>query len=97
MHARMTRFEAAPEQLDDMAAHFEQHSLPTVQGLDGFEGYTLLGDRSGGSAIAITYWASEDALQASEEVGQQARQQAAQAAGVQTAASVERFEVLRRQ
>ena len=94
MHARMTRIEASPEQLDDMAAQFEQQALPQVQGLDGFEGYVLLGDRSSGTAVAITYWASADAMQASEDAAGQARQASAEAAGAASEPAVERFEVI---
>jgi heme-degrading monooxygenase HmoA len=94
MHARMTRIEASPDRLDALAEQFEQDTLSQIQGLDGFQGYQLLGDRSNGTAIAITYWESEDAMQASEEAVQRPRQQAADVAGASSAPTVERFEVL---
>ena len=93
MHARMTRIEASADRLDAMATQFEEETLPQIQGIDGFRGYALLGDRANGTAIVITYWQSADAMQASEEAVQQARQQAADAAGARSAPTVERFEV----
>jgi heme-degrading monooxygenase HmoA len=94
MHARMTRIQASPDRLDALAQQFQQDTLSQIQGLDGFQGYQLLGDRSNGTAIAITYWESADAMQASEEAVQRPRQQAAEAAGAGAAPTVERFEVL---
>ena len=94
MHARMTRIDASPDRLDALAEKFQQDTLAQIQGLDGFQGYQLLGDRSNGTAIAITYWESADAMQASEDAVQRPRQQAAEAAGATSTPTVERFEVL---
>jgi len=76
-----------------MGQQFERDTLPAIEQLDGFRGYVLLGDRSNGTAIAITYWESAEAMQASEEAVQQPRQQAADAAGAQSSPTVERYEV----
>ena len=93
MHARMTRIEASPDRLDEMSRNFEQDTLPQVQQLDGFGGYVLLGDRTNGTAIVITFWQSEAALRGSEEAVQGPRRQAAEAAGASSEPTVERFEV----
>jgi heme-degrading monooxygenase HmoA len=93
MHARLTRIEASPDRLDGLRRQFEEQTLPQIRGLEGFHGYTLLGDRAGGTAIAITYWESAEAMQASEEAVQQPRQQATEAAGARSAPIVERYEV----
>jgi heme-degrading monooxygenase HmoA len=93
MHARLTRIQGSPDRLDEMGQQFEQVTLPQIQGLDGFQGYVLLGDRSNGTAIAITYWESGEAMQASEDAVQQPRQQAADTAGARSAPVVERYEV----
>jgi heme-degrading monooxygenase HmoA len=97
MHARVTRIEASAELLDEMARQFEQQTLPQIQGIDGFKGYQLLGDRSNGTAMAIVYWESAEAMQASEEAVKPARQQAAEAAGARSAPIVERYEVVSQQ
>lgn len=93
MHARLTRIQGTPDRLDDMGQQFEQDTLPQIEQLDGFRGYVLLGDRSNGTAVAITYWESAEAMQASEEAVQRPRQQAAEAAGAQAGPIVERYEV----
>ena len=97
MHARITRVEASAERLDEMARQFEQETLPQLQGIDGFKGYQLLGDRASGTALAIVFWESADAMQASEEAVKAARQQAADAGGARSAPSVERYEVVSQQ
>jgi heme-degrading monooxygenase HmoA len=92
----LTRIEASPDQLDEMARGFEQETMPQIEVLDGFESYILLGDRSNGTAIVITYWESAEAMQASEEAVQQPRQQAAEAGGARSAPIVERYEAFQR-
>ena len=93
MHARMTRIQASADRLDDMARQFQQDTLPQIQGLDGFQGYVLLGDRENATAMVITYWDSAEAMQASEEAVRRPRQEAAEAAGASAAPVVERYEV----
>lgn len=94
MHARVTRLEASPELLDEMTRRFEERTVSVLQGLDGFEGYVLLGDRGSGLAMAVTYWASEEHLQASEDAVAPERERAAQAAEASSGAVVERYEVV---
>lgn len=94
MHARVTRLEASAELLDDMTRQFEERTVPVLQGLDGFEGYVLLGDRGSGLAMAVTYWASEEALQASEDAVTPERERAAQTAAATSGPVVERYEVV---
>ena len=95
-HARVTRIEGSADRLDEMASQFEERTVPVLEGLDGYEGYVLLGDRQGGGAMAVTYWASEDALRASEEAVKQERERAAETAGASAAPTIERYEVLTR-
>ena len=89
----MTRIQASGDRLDDIGRQFEQETLPQIQGLGGFQGHVLLGDRVNGTAIAITYWDSAESMQASEEAVQRPRQQAAEAAGATAPPIVERYEV----
>jgi heme-degrading monooxygenase HmoA len=37
------------------------------KGLDGFNGFTLIADRSSGKVIGVSFWESEEAMQASED------------------------------
>lgn len=93
VHARVTRLEASADLLDEMARQFEAHTVPVLEGLDGYKGYMLLADRTNGVAVAITYWESEAALQASEDAVTAERERAAQAAGAASGPTVERYEV----
>ena len=94
MHARVTRIEGSAEQLDEMVRQFEERTVPVLQGLDGYEGYVLLGDRGSGRAMAVTYWASEEDLQASDDAVTPERERAAQAAAATSGPVVERYEVV---
>jgi len=94
MHARVTRLEASADLLDEMTRQFEANTVPVLQGLDGYQGYHLLGDRANGVAMAVTYWESEAALQASEEAVAPERDRAAQTAEAASAPTVERYEVV---
>ena len=79
MHARMGRVTFESEKADDVARHVEANVVPSFEGTDGFKGFTLLLDRSGGQGVGISFWESEDAMRASDALGDQARQGAAEA------------------
>src|SRR5688500_18367464 len=93
-HARVTRIEGSADRLDDMTSQFEERTLPVLQGLDGYKGYVLLGDRQSGAAMAVTYWESEDALRASEDAVKEERERAAATAEASSSPTIERYEVL---
>ncbi|HSI81180.1 MAG TPA: antibiotic biosynthesis monooxygenase [Solirubrobacterales bacterium] len=93
-YARVTRIEADADQLDEMASQFEEQTVPLIQGLDGYRGYALLGDRGSGAAMAITYWESEDAMRASEDAVKPERDRAVEAGQASGPPSVERYEVV---
>jgi len=90
----MNRLEGPPVQIDPMARRFEEVVIPLLRGLDGFEGAMVLGDRTRGTNIAISFWASEEAMQASEAAVSQPRQEAEAAARASSPSVVESFEVL---
>ena len=94
MHARMNRLEGPPERIDDMARRFEEVVVPMLRELDGFQGAMILADRTSGANIAISYWESEAAMQASEGAVSQPRQEAEAAAQARSASVVEEFEVM---
>lgn len=93
MHARITTLQVQPDRVDDMAERLEEDDVPGFQQLDGFKGMTLLTDRQSGKTVAITFWESEQALQASEDAVKDARDRAAERGG-SSSQQVERFEVL---
>ena len=79
MHARMGRVSFSPDKADDVSAHVRENVVPKFDGADGFKGFTLLLDRSGGEGVGISFWESEDAMRATDEIGDQARRGAAEA------------------
>jgi heme-degrading monooxygenase HmoA len=79
MHARIGRISFTPDQADDVAAHVRENVVPKFEGTDGFKGFTLLLDRSGGEGVGISFWETEEAMRATDELGDEARRGAAEA------------------
>ena len=92
MHARMSTLEGGPHEIDEVLREIREHVLPLLQQQDGFEGFITLEDRRSGKLIGITFWESEQAMQASEEVGDRTRSETAEATH-DTIEDVERYEV----
>jgi len=81
VHARVNTLQMDPSKIDDAVATMEGGGLDRLKSIDGFKGLTILGDRGTGKSLAITFWESEDALNASEEAVKETRKQAADAGG----------------
>jgi hypothetical protein len=92
MHARVSTFESPPEGLRESEEAFRIEMVPQVLQIDGCRGVISLVDYSTGKSIAVTLWESERALQASEDLANQIRSEAAEASSGKIAA-VERYEV----
>ncbi len=92
MHARMSTLEGPPDRMDEGLRHVREQVLPLLQQQDGFKGFVALGERQSGKLIGVSFWESEQAMQASEEVGNRTRNESAEAMG-DTVAGVERYEV----
>lgn len=92
MHARMSILEVSPDQLDEGMRHVREQVLPLIQQQDGFKGFIALADQQSGKVIGVSFWESEQAMQASEEVGNRTRSESAETVGG-TVAGVERYEV----
>jgi heme-degrading monooxygenase HmoA len=82
MHARVSLYEGSPEVDIDSAMQTFEDRLNDLQKIDGHQGVTLLVDRNSGKAVTITYWDTDDHLQASVEAANKLRQQAADAGGL---------------
>ena len=93
MYARLTTIEGDPDKMDEATRHVQEQTLPQLQKMDGFKGFVALGDRQSGRVVGVSFWESEQAMQASEEVGDRTRSGAAEAVGG-TVASVEPYEVV---
>jgi hypothetical protein len=65
--ARVSEFEARPEQLDEMNREGEEHVLPALRMQDGFSGGLVLADRQSGKVLAVTLWETQQAMDVTEE------------------------------
>jgi heme-degrading monooxygenase HmoA len=92
MHARMSTLEGSPGEMDEGLRDVREHVLPLLKQQEGFKGFIALGNRQSGELIGITFWESEQAMQASEEVGLRARSETAEDTGEEIE-GVERYEV----
>ena len=92
MYARISTFEGSPENIDDELRRVRENVLPQLRQQEGFEGMVALADRQSGKTLGISFWESEEALEASEEVAGRLREDTAQAMS-ETIAGVERYEV----
>lgn len=92
MHARTGRVSFSPEKADELVSHVRETIVPKYEGSEGFKGFTLLLDRSGGEGIGISFWETEEAMQATDSLGDQAREGAAEA-GSGRDQGAERFQV----
>jgi len=92
MHARMSTLEGATDEMDEGLRDVKEHVLPLLKQQDGFKGFIALGNRQSGKLIGITFWESEQSMQASEELGDRMRSDTAEDTG-DTIEDVERYEV----
>jgi heme-degrading monooxygenase HmoA len=92
MHARMTTMEGSPERLTEGLREIREDVLPQLQQQAGFKGFVVFDNRQSGELIGFSLWESEQAMQASEEVGERTRREAAETMS-DTIAGVERYEV----
>ena len=92
MHARVSFYEGGAGMDVDSAVQAFRDAVDSVQQMDGNKGATLLVDRSSGKAITITFWDTEEQLQASMAAANKVRQEAAAAGGL-SIQGVEHYEV----
>lgn len=92
MFARMSTLESPPGEIDQGLRHVREQVLPLLQQQDGFKGFIALADRQSGKLIGVSLWESEQAMQASEQVGDRTRSESAEAVSG-TVEGVERYEV----
>ncbi len=66
MYARVLKIRTAADQIDAVAMLFEESVIPLCKSQKGFKGGQYIADRKTGSGILLTFWESEEAMQASE-------------------------------
>ena len=76
MHARTGTVQVSPGRVDDMVRQLEADQIPRYREQPGYKGFTVLADHVGGKVIGISYWESEDDMEASEGLGRSARRPA---------------------
>jgi heme-degrading monooxygenase HmoA len=94
MHARSGRLQISPDRIGDVVSQLESEQIPSYREQQGYKGFTLLANRQSGAVVGISFWESEDALTATEELAEQARSQAAGTGQASAEPEVERWEVL---
>jgi heme-degrading monooxygenase HmoA len=78
--------------MDEGLREVKEHVLPRLHQQDGFKGFIVLRDPQRGKLIGVSFWESEQAMQASEEAANRLREESAEAGG-DTIEDVERYEV----
>jgi heme-degrading monooxygenase HmoA len=94
MHARSGAFRLSAEKVDDAISTFESEQLPRYKEQDGYKGFTLLADRDSGEVLGISFWESEDALKASDELGEEARSEVNERGEAEAEPETKRWEVV---
>ena len=92
MYLRVTSVKSAPSKLEEGIANFKERIVPAAEKLPGFVGATLIINRETGQAAGSTVWESLEAMNKAEQMGQQARLQAAETSGDEVI-DVDRFEI----
>ncbi len=69
MHVRVTTIQLQPGKVDEAVRIYQESVIPAAKQQAGFQSTTLLIDRATNKGMAITYWASEADLLASEASG----------------------------
>jgi heme-degrading monooxygenase HmoA len=83
MYARVTTFPGlAPERIKATLTEFQEKHLPAIEQQPGYKGMWAGVDFTGGRAIAVTYWESEEDMRASDKLTDQARAAAVTTSGV---------------
>lgn len=73
MHARSAVIEMSPAKIDDAVKFWNDEQIPKYRQQAGYKGFTLLVNRDSGKVFGVSFWESEDARRASDDLGQQAR------------------------
>jgi hypothetical protein len=93
MHARVTKFEGSPSEIEAGIKNLKEQVIPNARKLAGFKGGYWLVDRTSGKGFGVTFFESDAALRASEDAAKKMREQATQASGPKVT-GIERYEVV---
>ena len=95
-HLRLSRMaDLAPAALEAMIGAFEGSDyIDQLASLPGFSGYLLAADHEHGKLTAMSLWESQDAMRASDQVADEARELRLAAAGTAHDPIVDRYQVM---
>jgi hypothetical protein len=79
MYARTTTVRGDPGAISDGIAFVRDTVWPSMQGMSGCVGLSMLADRDAGRCIVTTAWATDEAMRASAESVRELRSQTAEA------------------
>ena len=77
MYARVTEYEGSPERMEEGVRLFREEVIPWLRDATGFRGWIVLFDRPGEKALALTFWATEEAMTDSAKSGGDLRDEVA--------------------
>jgi heme-degrading monooxygenase HmoA len=93
MHARVSKLEGLPEQVDELERIAAEWLAPALSEMEGFRGILALAERQSGKVELVSLWESEEALHHSEEDAARLRGATARTTGGEVA-EVQSYEVV---
>ena len=93
MFARITTYEGRPERVAEFRHAMEEHVLPALRRLPGFQGVLVLANNESGKVLGVALWETEESMQASEESAYWFRAYGAETAN-ERITGVERYHVI---
>lgn len=81
MHARSAVIEMTPDKIDAAISQFEDELLPRYREISGYKGFTMLVNRESGKVFGVSFWEGKDGVQASDDLGAEARKGLADTGG----------------
>ncbi|HEV3229032.1 MAG TPA: antibiotic biosynthesis monooxygenase [Solirubrobacteraceae bacterium] len=81
MPARSAVLQVSPDRVDAVTRAMQEELIPRYQDQDGYEGFVLLANRETGKVLGVSFWESESDLEASDDLGADARQRLAEVGG----------------
>jgi heme-degrading monooxygenase HmoA len=91
MYLRVTRTQTAPNRLEAATASLKE-TASAIRKIPGNLGLVLLADKETGAGRTVSFWDSQEAMEASEEAAGGLRSQIAQTTGA-TVTGVERYDL----
>jgi hypothetical protein len=91
VYARSTTVKAQREMIDQGIAQVRDEVLPSVMGMAGCVGLSMMVDRGSGECIVTTSWATQEAMHATAEMVRPLRERATEI--LSGAASVQEWEI----